>query len=167
VPAIDLTYGVVLCFACHDYVYCDEVDTIAQSQRQLTGTSLGMHDTPLEWLNLGTTYFLYIWTIPCAHHLVTNYSRIQVWLSVWSKLQIICIWSSWCHWHPIISCFIKIYIGLTFLVQAYPGCPGKESVKLVSVCCSYFRGKMVNVIRDNASVDFSAVITLYYIVIIS
>jgi len=39
--AIDLTYGVVLCFACHDYVYCDEVDTIAQTQRQSTTTSLG------------------------------------------------------------------------------------------------------------------------------
>jgi len=23
----------------------------------------------------------------------------------------ICIWSSWCHCHPIISCFIKIQIG--------------------------------------------------------
>jgi len=43
--AIDLTYGVVLCFGCHDYVYCDEVDTIAQSQRQLAGTSLGMLTT--------------------------------------------------------------------------------------------------------------------------
>jgi len=53
VPAIDLTYGVVLCFACHDYVYCDEVDTIAQSQRQLTGTSLGTsahwHFTRYAW----------------------------------------------------------------------------------------------------------------------
>ena len=39
--AIDLTYGAVLCFSCHDYVYCDEVDTIVQSQRQLAGTSLG------------------------------------------------------------------------------------------------------------------------------
>jgi len=29
-------------------------------------------------------------------------------LSVWSKMQMICIWSSWCHCHPIISCFIKI-----------------------------------------------------------
>jgi len=36
---------------------------------------------------------------------------------------VICIWSSWCHCHPIISCFIKIQIGLTFLVPAYPGCP--------------------------------------------
>jgi len=29
----------------------------------------------------------------------------------------------------IVSCFCKIQIGLTFLVPAYPGCPGKEAVK--------------------------------------
>jgi len=22
---------------------------------------------------------------------------VLVWLSVWSKVQVICIWSSWCH----------------------------------------------------------------------
>ena len=44
--------------------------------------------------------------------------------------------SSWCHCHPIISCLIKIQIGLTFLVPAYPGCPGKEAVKRVFVCLS-------------------------------
>ena len=32
---------------------------------------------------------------------------------------------------PIISCFIKIQIGLTCLVLAYPGCPGKEAVRSV------------------------------------
>jgi len=46
------------------------------------------------------------------------------------------IWFSWCQCHPIISCFIKIQIGLTFLVPAYSGCPGKEAVKRVSVCLS-------------------------------
>jgi len=30
----------------------------------------------------------------------------------------------------------KIHMGLTFLVPAYPGCPGKEAVKWVSVCLS-------------------------------
>jgi len=45
-------------------------------------------------------------------------------LSVWSKVQIICI---------IISP-IKIQIGLTFLVLAYPDCPGKEAIKQLSVC---------------------------------
>jgi len=56
-------------------------------------------------------------------------------LSVQSEVQLICIWSSWCHWRPIISCFIKIQIGLTFLVPAYPGCLGKEAIKWMSFVC--------------------------------
>jgi len=39
--------------------------------------------------------------------------------SVWCNVQMICIWSSWCYCHSIISCFIKIQIGLTILVPAY------------------------------------------------
>ena len=34
---------------------------------------------------------------------------------------------------PIISCFIKIQIGLTFLVSAYWGSPGEEAVKWMSL----------------------------------
>jgi len=52
--------------------------------------------------------------------------EVLAWLSVWSELQTICMWSSWCHFHPIISCFIKIQIGLTCLVPACPSCPGKR-----------------------------------------
>jgi len=55
-------------------------------------------------------------------HLACNNLRDEVlaaWLSVWSKVQMICIWTSWCHCYPIISCFIKIQNGLTFLVPAY------------------------------------------------
>ena len=37
---------------------------------------------------------------------------------------------------PLVSCFIKIQIGLTFLVPAYPGFPEKEAVKRVSVSLS-------------------------------
>jgi len=48
-------------------------------------------------------------------------------------VQVICIWSSWFHYHPIVSYFIKIQTGLTFLMPAYPGCPGKEAVSRVSV----------------------------------
>jgi len=44
----------------------------------------------------------------------------------------ICVWSSWCHCHPVISSFIKIPNSLTFLVPAYPGCPGKEAIERVS-----------------------------------
>jgi len=32
---------------------------------------------------------------------------------------------------PIISCFVYIQTGFTFLVLAFPGCPGKEAVKQV------------------------------------
>jgi len=38
-------------------------------------------------------------------------------LSVWSEVQLICIWFSWCHCHRIISCFIKIQNGLPFWCQ--------------------------------------------------
>jgi len=30
--------------------------------------------------------------------------KVLSWLSVWSKVQMICIWSSWWHCHPIVSC---------------------------------------------------------------
>jgi len=49
-----------------------------------------------------------------------------------SAVQMIYIWSSWCHCHPITSCFTRTQIGLTLLVLAYPGCPGKGAVKRVS-----------------------------------
>jgi len=32
-----------------------------------------------------------------------------------------------------VSCSSKIQIGFTFLVPAYPGCPGKEAVKWLCV----------------------------------
>jgi len=35
--------------------------------------------------------------------------------------------------HPIISCVIDIQNDLTFLMPAYPGYPGKEADKRVSV----------------------------------
>jgi len=56
--------------------------------------------------------------------------KIEWWgagVVVWSEMQMICT----CQ--PIIPCFIKIQIGLTFLVLAYPGCPGKEAVKRLSL----------------------------------
>jgi len=64
--------------------------------------------------------------------------EVLAWLSVWSEVQMICIWSSWCHCHPVISCFIKIQTGLPFrycltlvVLEKWPltGC-------LVSVCLS-------------------------------
>jgi len=64
---------------------------------------------------------------------VENWGRDEVlkWLSVWSKVQMICIWSTSCHCHYVISCIIKIQIALTFLVPAYPFCSGREAIKWV------------------------------------
>jgi len=46
-------------------------------------------------------------------------------LYIWSEMQVICVWSSWCQCHRIV-CFIKIQIGLIVLVPVYPDCPGKK-----------------------------------------
>jgi len=59
--------------------------------------------------------------------------EVLVQLAVCGEMQIIFIWSSSFHCHSITSCFIKIQTGLTFPVPAYPGCPGKEAIKWVSV----------------------------------
>jgi len=57
--------------------------------------------------------------------------EVLAWLSVWSKVQMICILSSRCHCYLIICYFITIQIGFTFLVLSYAGCPGKEAVELL------------------------------------
>ena len=55
-------------------------------------------------------------------------------LSLWSKVQIVCVWSIWCHCHPKTPSSrvsFKSRLVLPFWYQAYPGCPGKEAIKLV------------------------------------
>jgi len=82
--------------------------------------------------------------------------EVLAWSPVCSEVQMIFIWSSWCHCQPIISCFVEIQISLTFLVPAYPGCPGKEAVKCVStstVNCflaseSWHKGYKISFIRS-------------------
>jgi len=61
--------------------------------------------------------------------------EVLAWLSVWSKMQMIYVWPSWCHHHLIISCFLKIQNGFTFLVPAYPGCPRKEATEWLWYVC--------------------------------
>jgi len=58
---------------------------------------------------------------------------VLMWLSVWSEVQIVCIWSSWYHYIPkpchLLPRLNPAWFGFTFLVPAYPGCPGIEAVK--------------------------------------
>jgi len=72
-------------------------------------------------------------TVKHAEHAACKYWVMRCWRGYLSgaSCKFFCILSSWCHYHLVISCFIKI--GLTFLVPAYPGCHRKEVVKL-GVC---------------------------------
>ena len=45
--------------------------------------------------------------------------EVLAWLSVWNEVQMTCIWSSWCHCHPIISRFLKIQNSFAFPMPAY------------------------------------------------
>jgi len=53
-----------------------------------------------------------------------------------------------------VSCFSKIQIGFTFLVQANPGSPGKRALKRVCVCLSKEKLKqkntIINIHKNNA-----------------
>ena len=65
------------------------------------------------------------WVMVCWTH---HHSSVLVLLSVWSEVQIVCIWSSWCHCHPktplsLASFKSRFQTCFTFRV---PGCPGKR-----------------------------------------
>ena len=54
--------------------------------------------------------------------------EVLAWLSLWSKVQITCIWFSWCDCRTIIL-LQKNPGWFVLLVPAYPRCPGKKAVK--------------------------------------
>jgi len=84
-----------------------------------------------QWQHL-TPNLRRLWMLNGVRKSITNSlckklsDEVLAWLSVWSEVQRICVWSSCCHCHPIVSRFIKIQIDLTFLVPAYPDCRGKD-----------------------------------------
>jgi len=58
--------------------------------------------------------------------------EVLVWLSVWSRCRLFAYGPADATAVPklIVSCLIlKVQTGFTFLVPAYPGCPGKEVIK--------------------------------------
>ena len=59
--------------------------------------------------------------------------EVLAWLSVLSKVQMTCLWSCWCHCHPIISASENPE-WFILLVPAYPGSPGKKVIKRSCVC---------------------------------
>ena len=72
-----------------------------------------------------------------------------MWLSVWSKVQIVCIWSSWCHCYPKTPSSLASFKSRLVLPFSYPGCPGN---RLLNGCSS----SSINVLY---SPSFSKVVT--------
>ena len=58
---------------------------------------------------------------------------VLVWLSVWSEVQT-CIWSSWCHCHPLSLASVKSRLVLPFWYQLTRVVPDKRTVKWMCVC---------------------------------
>ena len=81
------------------------------------------------------TFSAFTWLVGQEEHPACKKLSDEVleWITVRAGCSWFAIRSSWCHCHLIISCFIHIPNGLTFLVPAYPGCPEKEAAKWVSV----------------------------------
>jgi len=52
-----------------------------------------------------------------GHPACKNCDEVLMWLSVWSEVQIVCIWSSWCHCHPQNFASFKSRLVLSFWYQ--------------------------------------------------
>jgi len=50
--------------------------------------------------------------VPCSCFGSDLFLSPQKRLTVWSDVQVISVRSRWCHCHLIVSCFLKIQIGL-------------------------------------------------------
>jgi len=99
-------------------------------------------DAALRQITLTTCYYYYCafstLTLLVEHqeeHLARNKlsDAVLAWLAVWSKGANVLHMVQLMPLPPIISCFIKIYISLAFLVPTYPGSPEKAAIKRMSV----------------------------------
>ena len=69
-----------------------------------------LHLRHCMWISLISITFialtLLVWRQE-DHVIWKNSYKLIAWLYLWSEVQIICIWSSWCHCHCFVSCFTK------------------------------------------------------------
>jgi len=79
---------------------------------------------------------VYIRSKLCINNCIHVYQS-AAWLSVWSVVQMICIWSSWCHCYPIISCFSKLQNGLPFWCRLTQVILEKRLLNVCMYVCMY------------------------------
>ena len=85
-----------------------------------TGSCLGVNKvcSLFSWCYLSSVRWLCSWLgVRKTIRPVKMSDEVLEWLSIRSEMQIICIWSSWCYCHPIISCLIQIQIGVPLLYR--------------------------------------------------
>ena len=67
--------------------------------------------------------------------------EVLAWLYVWREVQMTCIWSSWCHCHPIISASVRsrmVYPASTGLFGLFQTKGRKTVIVLVVVVLSVY-----------------------------
>jgi len=107
---------------CHLSTRCNTSRPALMKLNRLTSSFNSSEDLQL---NLSPAYSTLTWQPWVVWHCWLGVRKsmsdeVPAWLSVCSKVQMIRIWSSWCHCHPVISRFIKIQIGFTFLAPSLP-----------------------------------------------
>jgi len=76
------------------------------------------------------------------HPACKNNAEVLVWLSVWSEVQIVCIWSSWCHCHPQTPSSLALFkCRLVFTARRYA-----NAVYAIAVCLSVLSVWKVDVV---------------------
>jgi len=75
-------------------------------RRRLTRQTLRHHLTCHQYTVPWNIFFR--WLIITKRDYYTLSGEVLAWLSVWREVQMTCIWSSWCHCHPIISWYSNI-----------------------------------------------------------
>ena len=72
----------------------------------LISTDVWVYILKLKFRNFANTsaaWFLQNFLGLCIWPVKKLSGEVLAWLFIWSEVQMICIWSSWCHCHPVIS----------------------------------------------------------------
>ena len=75
-----------------------------------------------------------------------------VWLCIWSEVQIVCIWSRWCHTHTY---------RLTALCPGLPGWAGTRKVKPITPPFSFYKPDALPAAQPTASKHWRQMMPLH------